>query len=32
VDDRRVEVDAETLLRKVDEAAKELERTAPDRR
>ena len=32
VDDRRVELDPDVLLRKVDEAAKELERTAPGRR
>jgi ATP/maltotriose-dependent transcriptional regulator MalT len=32
VDDRRVELDPDALLRRVDEAAKELERTAPSRR
>jgi class 3 adenylate cyclase/tetratricopeptide (TPR) repeat protein len=32
VDDGRVELDADALLRRVDEAARELERTAPDRR
>jgi hypothetical protein len=31
VDDRRVELDPDVLLRRVDEAARELERTAPDR-
>jgi predicted ATPase/class 3 adenylate cyclase len=32
LDDRRVELDADALLHKVDEAARELERTAPSRR
>jgi predicted ATPase/class 3 adenylate cyclase len=32
VDDRRVELDPDVLLRRVDEAARELERTAPGRR
>jgi hypothetical protein len=32
MDDRRVDPDADALLRKVDQAASELERTAPGRR